>query len=144
MSKDKDVTHRGVVERIENGRIVIRTSDAKQCDGCAVVALCGSKSGEGESSELITVDCPDASDFAPGERVAVTASSSSTLLATWWALALPTIVFGGVILASRFLIPGIGAWSIALGFVALALYNLLLYANRNSLAQRIRWKIEKL
>lgn len=142
MSKE-DVTHRGIVERVEAGRLIVRTADERKCDGCAVVAICNSKTGEAEDTELLTIDCSNASEFSAGERVTLTATSSSTLLATWWALILPTLIFGGVILWTRLSFPAIGGWSIALGFVALGLYDLFLYLRRKKLAQRIRWEIRR-
>ncbi len=140
MSKE-DVTHRGIVERVEAGRLIVRTADDHKCDGCAVVALCNSKS---DDSELLTVDCANASGFTPGEKVALTASSGSTLLATWWALLLPTLIFGGVIVWTRISFPQIGGWSIALGFAALGLYDLFLYLSRKRFAQRISWKVSRI
>lgn len=140
MSKD-DVTHKGVVERIERGALVIRTNDDCKCDGCAVVALCNSKGGE--NSEMLTIDCANAAEFSVGDRVEVTASSSSTLRATWWALILPTLIFAGVILGCRLGFPELGGWSIAIGFAALGLYDLFLYKQRKQLAQKISWKVTK-
>lgn len=141
MSKE-DVTHRGVIRKVACGCLVIQTEDECKCDGCAVVALCNSK-GE-DKKELLTIDTPMAEDFAVGNRVEVSATSSSTLRATWWALILPTLIFGGVIVGLRLGFPSLGGWSIALGFVALGLYDLFLYSRRKSLAQKISWKIRKI
>lgn len=142
MSK-QDVTHRGVVVRSEPGRLVVRTSDERKCDGCAVVALCNPKTDGGSDSELLTVDCPEASHYAEGDKVALTASSTSTLLATWWALFLPALLFLGVIIGCRVIFPDSGGWSIAAGFALLALYWLFLYSQRRRFAQQIKWKVER-
>ena len=115
MSKE-DVSHKGVIQRVERDYLVISTED----------------------------DCTGASDFSVGERVEVTATSSSTLRATWWALILPTLIFGGVVLGCRLGFPALGGWSIAIGFAALGLYDLFLYAQRRRLAQKISWKVRRI
>ena len=141
MSKE-DVTHCGIIQKVERSSLVILTEDECKCDGCAITALCGSKGGD--QKELLKIDTPLAGDFTIGERVEVSATSSSTLRATWWALILPTLIFGGVIVGLRLGFPSLGGWSIALGFIALGLYDLFLYAKRKSLAQKISWKIRKI
>ena len=145
MSKE-DVTHRGVIEKVERGFIVIRTDDEQKCEGCAITAICNSNNGkkEGKQRELLTIDTPSSGDFNVGERVEVSATSGSTLRATWWALILPTLIFGGVIVGLRLGFPSLGGWSIALGFAALGLYDFFLYKRRRSLAQKISWKIRKI
>lgn len=141
MSKE-DVTHRGVIERVERHKLVVRTEEPCKCDGCAITALCSGKEGNGK--ELLTIDTPQAENFSAGDKIEITATSGSTLRATWWALALPTIIFGGTILGCRFGFPDIGGWSIAIGFGALAVYDLFLYSYRKRLAQRISWKVVKI
>lgn len=141
MSKE-DVSHKGVIQRVERDYLVISTEDDCKCEGCAITALCNSKGGE--NHETLTIDCPGASDFSVGERVEVTATSSSTLRATWWALILPTLIFGGVVLGCRLGFPALGGWSIAIGFAALGLYDLFLYAQRRRLAQKISWKVRRI
>lgn len=140
MSKD-NVTHRGVIESVGNNQLTIRTEEACKCDGCAVVALCNTKGG---GHELLTIDTPLAADFTVGEHVEVTASSSSTLRATWWALILPTIIFGATVVGLRLGFPALGGWSLAIGFGILLLYDLFLYWRRRQLAQKISWKITRL
>lgn len=140
MSKE-DVSHRGVIEKVGDGYLIIRAEEECKCDGCAITALCNSKDG---GKQLLTIDTPAASGFAPGEWVEASATSGSTLWAAWWALILPTIVFAGVTLAVRFGFPESGGWSLAAGFAALALYDLLLYRLRKSLAQKISWKVRKI
>lgn len=141
MSKE-DVTHRGVIEKIGDGYLALRTEEDCKCDGCAVMALCNTK--EGGQPELLTIDTPEAKDYSIGEKVEVTATSASTLLATWWALILPTLIFGGVIVGLRLGVPSLGGWSIACGAAALGLYDLFLYRNRKRFAQKISWKIRKI
>lgn len=140
MSKD-DVTHRGVIESVGAGVLTIRTEEACKCDGCAITALCNTKGG---GHELLTIDTPQASEFSPGERVEVTASSGSTLRATWWALILPTLIFGVSVVGLRLGFPQLGGWSLAIGFALLLLYDLFLYLCRRQLAQKITWKVTRI
>lgn len=144
MNKDK-VTHIGIVTAVSERHIVVRTEDIAKCDGCAVAALCnkGSESGA-DSSEVITVDTPDAASYQVGTRVKLQASSASTLSASWWSLILPTLLFIATLLAMNILLPSAGAWNIAAAFGALALYTLFLYLMRSRLAAAIHWSVERL
>ena len=139
--KKEDVTHRGVVERTGDNTLTIRTGDDCRCDGCAVTALCN---GKDKNGELITINVPDSSRYSVGDRVEITATSTSTLLATWWSLILPTLVLVSVILICRFQFPELGGWSVAIGLGALVLYDLFLYLQRHRLAQKIIWTVNKL
>lgn len=139
--KKEDVTHRGVVERTGDNTLTIRTGDNYRCDGCAVSALCN---GKDKDEELITINVPDSSRYSVGDRVEITATSSSTVLATWWALGLPTLAFVSTILICRLGFPELGGWSIAIGFAVLGLYDLFLYFNRRRLSGKIVWTVNKL
>lgn len=138
--KKEDVTHKGIITQVGPHTLTIMTSDDCKCDGCAVAVMCNGKDKE---SELITIETSDAYRFQNGDHVVVTATSSSTLLATWWALILPTVIFVGLILGFRIGYPEIGGWSIAIGFAGLGLYDLCLFLFRKGLANKIKWKVEK-
>lgn len=140
MNKDY-VTHSGTITSVNDGSITLRTEDVCRCDGCAVASLCNKDSSS--EHESITVNTPDARHYSVGEHVEVTASSGSTLRASWWALMLPTLLFIGVILAVRLIWSDSGLWSLAAGFTVLAVYDLLLYLFRKRLAQNITWKVRR-
>lgn len=143
--KKEDVTHRGVVKSVQGHNLSVITDEACSCDGCAVASLCNKAPEDqaGREAEVITVSIPEADRFKPGDRVELTATSSSTLWATLWALVMPTVVFVGVLLATRLGCPSVGDWSIAIAFAALALYTLGLWAFRSRLAGRISWRVER-
>ncbi len=141
--KQDYVTHIGTVIRVTDGSLTLRTDGSCSCDGCAVASLCNKDGSDGGGESLI-IDTPDARDYREGERVEVSATSGSTLRATWWALILPTIIFIGVILAVRLLWPDSGAMSLVVGFVALAVYDFGLYLMRRRLAQKIVWRVRRL
>ncbi len=140
--KKESVTHKGTITQISGNILTVRTDDECRCDGCAVAVLCNKDSSDGRESLSINVD--DGSRFAIGDRVEASASSGSTLFATWFALILPTIVFIGVILGVRFGYPDSGAWSILAGFIALGLYDLVLFLYRKRIARRVVWKVARL
>ena len=145
--KKEDVTHRGVVQRVEGDAITVLSDEAYSCDGCAVAALCNKTKPAGDSAdrtpELITVRTPDAGRFRPGERVELSATSGSTLRAVLWALVLPTVVFTGVLLWVRLCWPQTGDWSILVAFAALGLYTCGLYLCRKALAKKIVWRVRR-
>lgn len=141
--KQDYVSHTGTITQVTDSSITLHTDGSCSCDGCAVASLCNkdSSSGEGES---ITIDTTRAPEFSVGEHVTVTATSGSTLRATWWALILPTILFIGVVLAVRLIWPESGAISLAAGFGALVIYDFGLYLCRKRLAQKIIWNVQRL
>ena len=137
------VSHSGTITQVTDSSITLRTDSSCSCDGCAVASLCNkdSSSGEGES---ITIDTTRAPEYNVGERVIVSATSGSTLRATWWALILPTVLFIGVVLAVRLIWPASGAISLAAGFGALVIYDFGLYLCRKRLSQKIIWNVKRL
>lgn len=148
MSKE-DVTHRGTVTAVERDSLTIRTDEPQKCEGCAITALCSSRktadTATAADADLLTIVSPDADHrYAIGDCVEVSATSGSTLRATWWALALPTLIFGGTIVGLRLGIPTLGGWSIAIGFAVLAIYDLILYRLRDKISQKLSWKITKI
>ena len=140
MKKD-NVTHRGVIQRIDARSLTIITDDACRCDGCAVVALCNKSSEGGGDRETVTIDVPDTSAYSVGQHVEVSASSASTLNAAFWALIVPTVIFVGVLLALNIGRPDMGAMAILWAFVALAGYDGRLYLCRRRLAKKLVWTV---
>lgn len=138
--KQDYVTHSGTITHVTDTTLTLRTDGSCSCDGCAVASLCNKDSSKG--GETLTIDTVSASMYAVGQHVEVTASSGSTLRATWWALLLPTILFIATILGVRLLWPQSGAVSLAAGFVVLAIYDLGLYIFRRRLAQKIIWTVK--
>lgn len=139
--KQDYVSHKGIVTAVRDGSLTLRAEEVGSCDGCAVAVICNKdKSGEG-GTETITIDLPDALRFKVGDRVEAIASSGSTLRAALWALIVPTLIFIILVVGTRQIWPGLGSWSIAIGFGGLALYDLLLYLNRRRLASRLSWSV---
>lgn len=139
--KKENVTHRGIIAKISGNTVTLRTDDICRCDGCAVAMMCNK--GESSEGETITVDIDNPASFAVGDRVEITASSASTLMASLWALIIPTVLFIATILGVRFGWPGSGAWSILAGFIVLALYDLGLFLARKRIAVKVRWSVER-
>lgn len=143
--KQDYVSHTGIVMAVSDGSLTIHTSEAASCEGCAVSVICNKDSKkDGESGETITLDIPDALRFKVGERIEAIASSGSTLRAAVWALIIPSVVFVAVIIGVRLAWPATGAWSVAIAFAALGLYDLFLYLNRRRMASRLSWTVRRL
>lgn len=138
--KKENVSHKGVIRSVDPHSLTIITDDECRCDGCAVVAICN-KGGEGDSRETVVIDLPDTGAYRPGQRVEVTAAPASTVKATLWALILPTGIFVGVLMGLNICKPGMGAWSIAWAFGALALYDFFLWLFRRRLASKLSWTV---
>lgn len=141
--KQDYVSHKGIITSVGPGSLAIRTEDSCHCDGCAVSMLCNKDSGK--DSEVITVSVPGAaSSYKVGERVEAIASSGSTLQAAVWALIVPTLLFIALIMGVKELWPDSGAWSIGIGFIGLAVYDLILYLMRSRFAKRLSWTVRPL
>lgn len=138
--KQDYVTHSGTIIHVTDKTLTLRTDGTCSCDGCAVASLCNKDGAKG--GETLTIDTPQACMYTVGQKVEVTASSGSTLRATWWALLLPTILFVAVILGVRLIWPQSGAVSLAAGFACLAIYDFGLYIFRRRLAQKIIWTVK--
>lgn len=142
--KQDYVSHKGIVTAVSDGSLTLRAEEVGNCDGCAVAVICNKDKSSDSATETITIDLPDALRFKVGDRVEAIASSGSTLRAALWALIVPTLVFILLVVGVRMAWPSLGAWSIAIGFGGLALYDLFLYLNRRRLASRLAWSVRLL
>ena len=137
MSVD-NVTHRGTVEQVNGDTILVKLSgDECRCDGCSITALCTGRSVEGP---VITVSgCRDARHYRVGDRVVLTASSTSTMMSSLWLFVIPLIILVSLVLygASR---DG-GIWSVLSGIAAMIVYDGILFLFRHRLASGIKWNV---
>lgn len=123
-----ETLHHGTVKAVEPDRLTIAIHDELSCDGCAVAAFCG-KGNQGE----MTVAAVDASDFRPGDRVEVSATTPSQQAAIIWALILPLALFLGLVF-----------FSAAAALASVMVYYGVLYLFRDKLQNSLHWKIRKI
>lgn len=87
---DKEISHEGIVESIQDGVIEVRINQASACNGCKVAAHCHAS----ESKEkLIAVHAPDdMAKWQVGQAVTVTTQSSMAGRALLLAFGVPLLL----------------------------------------------------
>ena len=133
------IEHRGVVESVATGVVMVRTERKTACAECHAKGLCGEQGGE----RVIKVATAEASAFEPGDKVIValenTAMAFSAIL---WAYLFPLCILLAVLFSAHALgfSDGIAALA-SLG--ATALYYVVLYIMRRYFDRKIKFTIIK-
>lgn len=131
--------HRGVVERVEEGKVFVRVEKESACQSCHAKGLCG----ESGSVRIIEVRTDHAASYQAGERVVVGlmrgAMAASSVV---WGYVAPLVVLLVTLLALH----GVGvadgpAALITIG--AVILYYVALYIMRHHFDKRIQFTIIK-
>ena len=133
------IEHRGVVESVATGVVMVRTERKTACAECHAKGLCGEQGGE----RLIKVTSDEASAFAAGDKVIVALENTTMAFsAILWAYLFPLCI----LLAVLFLAHAIG---LSDGVAALAslgatvLYYVVLYIMRRYFERKIKFTIIK-
>lgn len=133
------IEHRGVVESVATGVVMVRTERKTACAECHAKGLCGEQGGE----RLIKVTSDEASAFAAGDKVIVALENTTMAFsAILWAYIFPLCI----LLAVLFLAHAIG---LSDGVAALAslgatvLYYVVLYIMRRYFERKIKFTIIK-
>lgn len=137
MSADS-VTHRGIVERIDNGSLVVRlTDDDSHCDGCSITALCTGRATDGPV--IIVTGHRGYEHLKVGDTVVLTATSRATMFSIILLFVIPLVILVSIVLygASH----DWGIWSVIGGIGAMFIYDGILFYFRHRLASRIRWNV---
>lgn len=132
-----DITHNGVVARIEGNHIYVRVMQSSACETCVAKGSCSTH----ESKEkLIDVVSPSAG-FAVGDRVLVRASAAMGMKAVVLAYVIPLVI----IIAVLVLVIKAGSSELAAVVAALsavAVYYAVLYLRRGSIRKKFSFSIE--
>lgn len=136
----RPIEHSGIVERVEADVVRVRIIAHAACSACRAREACGM----GESQEkVVGVSTPDASRFAPGERVVVCIAQNTGLKAVLLAyVGALFVLIAALVAALKLFGAGEGAAVLA-GLGALVFYYLLLWLFRGSIERKIHFTITK-
>ena len=133
------IEHRGVVESVATGVVMVRTERKTACAECHAKGLCGEQGGE----RLIKVTSDEASAFAAGDKVIVALENTTMAFsAILWAYLFPLCILLAVLFSAHAigLSDGVAALS-SLG--ATVLYYVVLYIMRRYFERKIKFTIIK-
>ena len=133
------IEHRGIVESVSGGVVMVRTERKTACAECHAKGLCGEQGGE----RLIKVTSDEASAFAAGDKVIVALENTTMAFsAILWAYIFPLCILLAVLFLAHAvgLSDGVAALS-SLG--ATALYYVVLYIMRRYFERKIKFTIIK-
>lgn len=133
------IEHRGIVESVSGGVVIVRTERKTACAECHAKGLCGEQGGE----RLIKVTSDQASAFAAGDKVIVALENTTMAFsAILWAYLFPLCILLAVLFSAHAigLSDGVAALS-SLG--ATALYYVVLYIMRRYFERKIKFTIIK-
>ncbi|MBO5901382.1 MAG: SoxR reducing system RseC family protein [Alistipes sp.] len=133
------IEHRGVVESVAAGVVMVRTERKTACAECHAKGLCGEQGGE----RLIRVATSEASAFAAGDRVIVALENTTMAFsAILWAYIFPLCILLAVLFLAHALKFSDGVAALAsLGITAL--YYVVLYTVRRYFERKIKFTIIK-
>ena len=136
---NEKITHAGIVEQIDGGRVRVRIMQTSACAACKVAGHCNAAEAK---EKLVDVFTASASQWKVGDAVTVAASRQMATQALLLAFGLPLVIMLAVLLAVLSLTGREGLSALcALG--ALLPYYGVLWLYRGRLQQRMAFWIEK-
>ena len=132
------ITHAGVVESIEAGRVRVRSVQTSACAACKVAGHCNAAESKEKTVDVLVTDT---SRWKVGDTVTVAASQQMATQALLLAFGLPLMI----LLAVLFVVlvsTGREGLAALCGLAALLLYYGVLWLFRNRMQQRLAFWIE--
>ena len=136
---NEKITHAGIVEQIDGGRVRVRIMQTSACAACKVAGHCNAAEAK---EKLVDVFTASASQLKVGDAVTVAASRQMATQALLLAFGLPLVIMLAVLLVILSLTGREGLSALcALG--ALLPYYGVLWLFRGRLQQRMAFWIEE-
>lgn len=133
------IEHRGVVERVSEGVVYVRTERKTACSECHAKGLCGEQGSE----RTIEVKTSSAAEFSVNDRVIVALESRKMALsAILWAYLFPLCVLLAVLFAAHSLGADDGVSALA-AIGATMCYYVVMYIMRRYFERKINFTIIK-
>ena len=133
------IEHRGIVESVSGGVVMVRTERKTACAECHAKGLCGEQGGE----RLIKVTSDQASAFAAGDKVIVALENTTMAFsAILWAYLFPLCILLAVLFSAHALRFSDGVAALA-SLGATAIYYVVLYIMRRYFDRKIKFTIIK-
>lgn len=134
-----DITHNGVVDRIEGNHIYVRVMQSSACETCVAKGNCSTH--ESKEKLVDVVSPPDG--FNVGDRVLVRASAAMGMKAVVLAYVIPLFI----IVAMLVLVIWVGCSelvAVVAALSAVAVYYAVLYLRRGSISRKFSFTVEHL
>ena len=132
------ITHSGVVDSVEDGRVHVRIVQTSACAACKVASYCNAS----ESKEkMIDVYCDNVAAYKVGQQVTVSTSGQVAAKALLWAFGVPFVLLM-VVLVLVLLLTGNEGWAALGALVALVPYYIILWLLRDKMREQLAFRIE--
>ena len=133
-----NISHSGVIERIESNRVQVRIVQTSACATCKVAGYCNAA----ESKEKIIDVFGDtvAKNMQVGQSVTVIASGVVAAKALLWGFGLPFVMLVAVLIVVLFVTSSEGLAALC-SLAALVPYYFILWLLRNRMRDELRFQI---
>ena len=135
---DNKIKHEGIIDTIEGNHVQVRIHQATACSSCRIAGHCNAS----EMKEKIVDVYTDSSSYRKGEKIIVFVSKKATNKALVLGFAVP-FLFMLITLIATYCFTQNEAVSAISSVGVLIPYYILLWLNRDKIAQQISFHIEK-
>lgn len=135
MQQPETIDHKGIIEKIEDGKIVVRIVKMPACGSCSISGKCPMPDAKEES---ITIISDNDLNKNVGDEIRVSLKTSMGLRAVLFAYVLPFIVLMAVLLTVHKLSGNEPAAGLA-AIVSLLPYYFILYLTRKKLSKKFEF-----
>lgn len=132
-------THIGKVSAVAPNTVSVLIESVSACASCQAHSKCGFS--ESKEKEL-HIDTDQWNHYEVGDTVEVQITQGLGMMAVLWAYFLPAVLLIASLLLSLYCLQSEGL-SILISLAVLAVYYMVLYANRNRLQRRFSFRIHK-
>ncbi len=134
------ITHKGVVECIDNDIVRVRIVQASACGSCKVAGHCSAAETKVKTIDVVT---PQAATYHAGDSVLVSVSEQSAHNALLVGFGLPFVVLVVTVFVCVWLTSN-ETLSALLGLAALVPYYIIVRLCRNRIGSGVTFNVEKL
>lgn len=134
-----EVSHKGKVVSVEDGKVSVQIISESACSACHAVGLCGASESK---KKIVEVPVYAGQTYSLGEEVEVCLAKKMGLRAVLLSYVIPL----GILLILVLSLSSIGLGELACGLVSIvgiAVYYLILYLRRDRLAEGYAFYIRK-
>ncbi len=134
------IEHQGTVTAVNPGRVSVQITSYSACHNCDARHGCGLMDCKNKN---IDINTEEAAAYTPGEKVILSMTPSSGLLAVFYAYGLPLILMMAAIVIAAWLKTGELTAGIS-AIIILIPYYFWLFLNRKRFQKRFTFSISKL
>lgn len=133
-----EISHSGIVERVEDGCVSVRILQTSACAACKVAGHCNASEAK---VKIVEVHCDTgASHWEVGQPVTVVAESRVARLALWLGFVLPLLLLLCTLVATIMTTKNEGMAALA-SLLVLVPYYLVIWALRSQVSRRVSFRL---